>query len=223
MNESKVKFGVLVLVMVILIWCIPVAGAENTTGEGNLTNQTLIATASSETPFITIDPIGNHTIGDVFFVEGTTTLSVSDNRNLSLGIAPDYPTPAGPRYSFRASPAIVLGSNGINQWSVNVTDFARSNPGVWLVVIGVYDNNVPSIDSQEQSFTILSPATTTLSSSPPLQFTQQETQISSSISLATTNTSLTPVPTTQYSPLSVLLSISSLAGIVAIYKKKRGL
>jgi hypothetical protein len=38
----------------------------------------LPAVAYPDDPFITIDPSGNHSIGDVFFINGTTNLPAND-------------------------------------------------------------------------------------------------------------------------------------------------
>ncbi|MGA2698405.1 MAG: hypothetical protein ABSE74_02060 [Methanoregula sp.] len=233
MNESKVKFGVLVLVMVILIWCIPVAGAENTTGEGNLTNQTLIATASSETPFITIDPIGNHAIGDVFFINGTTNLPAGEDLSMSImelyannhtepQFAPEYPN--GDEF-FDLINNISITSTasapfGINTWSENVKDiFKGINSDNYS--IGVYPSNVtllkefrdpnnPSTNNEPElpfAFFYLLPA----AKATPIMVSQTTIPSSSPIQPIAY---LTAVPqTTQSSPFSAM---SPLVGIVAI-------
>ncbi|MGA2121822.1 MAG: hypothetical protein ABSG49_07240 [Methanoregula sp.] len=70
------------------------------------------------TPFITIDPIGNHTVSDVFFVNGTTNLPVGGN--LSVVIEDGYePGGGGPNF-YRTIP-IQSGENGMNFWSCNIT------------------------------------------------------------------------------------------------------
>ena len=115
------KINVYPLVFVILIslaFLVPIACAESSTGS-----------------FITIDPIGNHTVGEVFFINGTTNLPVSEN--LSMDIIeyywferpkskndPDHP-PHG-EYAYNI-PVISIGSTtpGTNRWSVNVTDTVK--------------------------------------------------------------------------------------------------
>ena len=57
------------------------------------------AAASQAPPFITIDPIGNHTIGDVFFINGTTNLAVF-NESIDLQIETGNMNPGGYGYYF---------------------------------------------------------------------------------------------------------------------------
>ena len=113
----------LIVLLFALILIVPVANAENV-------NITPVATA-----FITIDPIGNHTIGDVFFINGTTNLPVSENLTLEIRDyawtwrlhmknEPDVPPPGF--YAYLPHVAIIPDIDGINQWSVNVTDASKS-------------------------------------------------------------------------------------------------
>jgi hypothetical protein len=122
MNESNIKFEVFIIVMVILAGCIPVACAENTTSAANLTNLTPASATTSAVPFIAIYPIGNHTIGEGFFINGTTNLPVSDDRNLLLTIKPTNPRSNGINWEYSKYLAVVPGSNGINQWSDIITE-----------------------------------------------------------------------------------------------------
>jgi PKD repeat protein len=75
---------------------------------------------SSQAPFITIDPIGNHTIGDVFFINGTTNLAVF-NESLSLDISTVNINPGGWGPEFRSTVSVQPGEHGINTWSCNAT------------------------------------------------------------------------------------------------------
>jgi hypothetical protein len=71
-------------------------------------------------PFIKIDPVGNHTVGDVFFINGTTNLAASDN-SLSLDISWADFNPGGFGTSFYMSDvSIQPGEPGINRWSAEV-------------------------------------------------------------------------------------------------------
>jgi hypothetical protein len=223
MNKSNVKLGVLIVVMVILVGCIPVAGAENTTGADNLTNQTLIATASSETPFITIDPIGNHTIGDVFFINGTTSLSVTEN--LTGGIRTtayimamksshiNYPSAILPDISIVSTPS------GTNRWSVNVTDVVVTNLNdqpEWSPYVVVVRSKENSSIEAYQEFSLL-PAT----NATPV--TALQTTIQRPSPVQPTTSAVTVLPTTRSSPLPVALPIAILAAIVILrssFRKK---
>ena len=98
------------------------------------------------TPFITIDPISNHTIGDVFFINGTTNLPVSET--LEVQIIPKKWARAGgwnPSAFFNGI-SIASTLSGTNRWSVNVTDIVnaqldnRRSP----YVAAVYSSKNPS-------------------------------------------------------------------------------
>jgi hypothetical protein len=58
----------LLIIAIALGGIVPISHAENTLNQTN----------ASEPYYITIDPIGNHTIGDVFFINGTTNLPTSE-------------------------------------------------------------------------------------------------------------------------------------------------
>lgn len=83
MNKIKTRLVFFVLVFLILIGCSQ-ASSENAGGSAILANGTLIPA----TPFITMDPIENHSIGDVFFINGTTNLPVSDNLTITIVYLP---------------------------------------------------------------------------------------------------------------------------------------
>jgi hypothetical protein len=145
----------------------------------------------STTPFITIDPIGNHTVGDIFFINGTTNLPVSYNQNLYLTIHPDNSLPRQLEY-FKNLP-ITSGSNGINQWSDNVTDLDWKPMGYEATIIS---SENPLVENT-QNFRI-QPAASPISIQPTL----------SQIIVPTT---------TQSSPLPVALPIVVLV-IMAVLK-----
>ena len=117
-------------------------------------------------PFIMIDPIGNHSLDEVFFIHGTTNLLPS-TEPLLLQITTTNFNPAGTGSSFRASPMIQLGENGINRWSCNATTdrwltflspgprpqepLRNALPGEYIVTIASTDPRVPS-DSWQKFF-----------------------------------------------------------------------
>ena len=80
------------------------------------------AVVVNSTPFITIDPIGNHSIGDVFFINGTTNLPVSDS--LIIFVSSVGNPPGGYGSSFQSTIPITPGENGINFWSCDVNTTA---------------------------------------------------------------------------------------------------
>ena len=66
------------------------------------------------TPYISIDPIGNHTTGDSFFINGTTNLAAI-NESLELTIF--NPNPGGYGSSYTSNVSVQPGENGVNLWS----------------------------------------------------------------------------------------------------------
>ncbi|MGA7797539.1 MAG: PKD domain-containing protein [Methanoregula sp.] len=77
-------------------------------------------TTPDTTPFITIDPVGNHTIDEVFFINGTTNLP-ANNEPLLLQIETTNFNPGGAGSFFSSNVSIQLGENGVNSWSCNAT------------------------------------------------------------------------------------------------------
>lgn len=143
MRLLKVGVSIIVLLLAMII-IVPIASAENITRGTNLTSLTLNSMVHPEEPYITIDPIGNHVIGNVFFVNGTTNLPVSEKLTMSieylkyikqthsksdLGPPPDegaYIT------AISISPALP----GMNRWSANVTDITTElKSGDYLVQV----------------------------------------------------------------------------------------
>jgi hypothetical protein len=159
-------------------------------------------------PFIRIDPVGNHRIGDVFFINGTTNLAVSNN-SLSLTITWADFNPGGFGTSFYTSDvSIQPGEQGMNLWSAGVVPsrwemytepppyyptptFGEIRPGNYVIYIASKDADVSNGDAP--AFFYFFPESTTT----PLQ-----------TSLTTTTFSSSPSPTpAQSSPLSALLPI----------------
>ena len=91
---------------------VPLASAD----EGNAIPAT--------TPFITIDPLEDHTLDEVFFISGTTNLPVSDSP-LLLEIGSNWYNPGGSGCGYQSNVTIEPGENGINTWSCNAT------PDLW--------------------------------------------------------------------------------------------
>ena len=171
---------------------------------GSKTNSTISPTP---TLFIKIDPIGNHTVGDVFFINGTTSLPDSNN-SLTLFIGWADFNPAGWGVSFyRSNISIKTGENGVNiwsaeiipsQWEMNNESSAESSnptPTFEKVIPGKYVVYVGSLVSQDPA--------------PAFFYVNQESKISPSQTFnATTTISSAPSPTpTQSSPLPTLLPI----------------
>jgi hypothetical protein len=113
-----------------------------------------------EKPFITIDPIGNRTIGAVFVIHGTTNLPASTNKSLLLSIIPTWKDPD--RYSgfvYSKYLTIFQGANKTNHWSENVTEVDwKTNNEYFVKISSLYVQGSPRINTPvaTQVFTIFS-------------------------------------------------------------------
>jgi hypothetical protein len=97
------SFFAIIFVVIIMI---PLVSAD-----ANVTHNT--------TPFISIDPIGNHAIGDVFVIKGTTNLPPVVN-TLHIVITSSSFNPGGFGSDFQSTVPIQRGEKDINYWSCNV-------------------------------------------------------------------------------------------------------
>ena len=163
----------------------------------------IIPLADADTPFITIDPIGNYTVGDVFFINGTTNLPVS--ANISMEFYRFWQLRGSSKnempheiFTIDKIP-INRTKSGINRWSVNVTDIAIQNltNTPYVVVIGNSDaaatGEFTLFTNQSSSPTLSASGTTHL----PIN--------------TTTNSSVT-----RRSPLPILLLIITIAVILIL-------
>ena len=108
---SKIRFYYAIIVVSIVLLLIPVTAANqnfSSTGTANASSNTYY--------FITIDPIGNHSVSDVFFINGTTNLPVGDTL---LGKGSFYDFVPGRRWGSDISvPVSVLpGITGVPSYS----------------------------------------------------------------------------------------------------------
>jgi hypothetical protein len=113
-------------------------------------------------PFITIDPIGGYVIGDIFFINGTTNLPVSEKLDGTIRTTIFIPgDKSGTDYpgAFLPDIPIVSTSSGTNKWSVNVTDIAVNELPVGFspYVVTVASKDYSSV-SAYQEFSISAPA-----------------------------------------------------------------
>ena len=154
-------------IIIVLVIVFPMVSAENNTGNENQTTVLSISTESSAEPFIAIDPIGNHTVGDVFFINGTTNLPGTDNLEIEI-------------YNFELFGCLVcnhmksancgdLSSNkaarisnisispdrfGTKRWSINITDTSKEFvSGGYL--LNVHSDQVSSAQSTAWSQEVL--------------------------------------------------------------------
>lgn len=100
------------LVLLVLLVLIPACSAGSVPARN--------ATALPEQPYISIDPIGNHTLDEVFFISGTTNLPTSDSPLLLQIHSTDF-NPGGGGSAYQSDVTIKPGENGINIWSCNAT------------------------------------------------------------------------------------------------------
>jgi len=178
--------------------------------------------------YITIDPIGNHTIGETFFINGTTNLPVSENLTFQIVLV-DWmqngnrmktssgDTPPGKGGTFHSVPISPF-LPGTNQWSVNVTGTVNVS-GEYFVDVFSYVNytcgyacSVPEVDVYENFF--LLPENNS-------HFSHTITQIPLVI-LPPTSATLVTSPA-QSTPLPLVLPIAAIVTIVvliSVYGKK---
>ena len=176
-----------------------------------LTTQLVCAENATATPvknqFITIDPIGNHVIGEIFFINGTTNLPVTEKLNGYIWTSIFIPAgKSGQFYPNAILPdiSIVPMFSGTNRWSVNVTDFAINDlqSGWSPYFVTVQSKGDPSI-SADQKFILIPVINATHTT--VLQTTRQN--------LSPTTTAKIVPPMTQSSSLPLVLPF---VGILAI-------
>ncbi len=186
-----------------------------------LANADEVNVSPNITPFITIDPIGNHTIGDVFFINGTTNMPVSENLTISFERYIDFGAPHAknnPDHLVSISDIPISSAiPGTNRWSVNVTDFTIKHLLSTQEVVFVYTSDVYATDI----FTLFPANKATPSND---QTTVLQTIIPSPPPIQSTTSAVTALPTTRSSPLSLGLPIVVLAAVVIlrpVYRKNR--
>ena len=136
MMMSKIFSLPLVAIFLVAIMIVPStsADAENAT--------------PNTTPFIAIDPIGNHTADEVFFITGTTNLPVSEELFLSA-VPTDLPVMQAKTRSpnpiwtwgINRDLPVIPGINGTNIWSFNATD-GNWVPDEYTAIVSTTDYTV---------------------------------------------------------------------------------
>ena len=127
-NQTIVIVLLLIIELIFIASCFPANIQKNST--------TITPQSSPESgnvvPWIIINPISNHVIGDVFEINGTTNLA-GDNK-IRIAVDEERQTAVGPydmpdwNYTYTDSEGyatIKTGNNGINSWShlVKLTEF----------------------------------------------------------------------------------------------------
>jgi len=118
----------IVICILITSGCVSQNKTGNTSGiSANATDQTLVQTLcppipANATPYIIINPIGDHRVGDIFEINGTTNLGVDEKIKIHMG----GPMLSGPHGSVRPENAFFYieefvetqpGTCGTTKWS----------------------------------------------------------------------------------------------------------
>ncbi len=244
MKKLKVRIGLFIIVMVFLIGSLPVASAKNTSFDANPTILTPTATVSSATPFIMIDPIRNHTNGELFFINGTTNLPITEKLTMHIYNLNFYccamleqmktgscPSISSNNFAQIFNISISSDRSGTNQWSVNVTDTAKnflSDKNIVVICSDLVCNPVDTItdtckaresvgSNTTNDFFTLFPVTNT----PPA--TVPQTILSSTTPIQPPSSQTIVPPTTQSSPLPSewpIVGIAAIAILKHIHGKK---
>jgi hypothetical protein len=192
------KFPILTILIIAIALggIVPVSHAENSLNQTN----------SSGPYYVTIDPIGNVTSGDVFIIHGTT--NVPSTEILRGFIIPYYFMTGGrinKPFAYLGNISIISTSSGTNEWSVNVTDHWGDLPIDWSPYQAGIDYNGDIIALQD--FTVLPPPNATPASIPA----------TTSLTHPQVQTSLTPSSTpTQSSPVSLVLPSTAIATLMVV-------
>jgi len=188
----SLKINSLIFGIILALSIIPLISADN----GNVTPNT--------TPFIAIDPIGNHTIDEAFFINGTTNLAAF-NKSLKLIIF--EPNPSGVGSSYTSNVSIQSGKNGVNTWSGYVipsqwttsTLHGASIPN--LVNPGDYTVIVESPGADDTQFFSLLPSE---SGSTPTQTSTTPTMLTTPSLITSTVGTSTGITTSPTRPVTLL-------------------
>ncbi|WP_157677615.1 hypothetical protein [Methanoregula boonei] len=213
------------ITLLVIITSIPIAAAADNGGDNGI-NQT----NASQPYYITIDPIGDHTVNEIFFMNGTTNLPVSEN--VSIFIGPNWANPSGEGSSFTANVAVLQGENGANFWSCNIT------PTLWVTrLVGAHQstndieyfnfgNFIGSVSSPKFNITAhselfaISSVEPNTPSIPTGTHTPSQTP-TTTLSLNQTGAIPPPPSPTSASPLSLIVPLVAIVGIVVLYSTGR--
>ncbi len=216
MNDKKSEILFLTFLFAAALLVVPAAPAGSVTIGASHVTLNPIPTTSPGIPFITIDPIGDHAVGEVFFVNGTTNLGTWE-KSLILDIEWSGFNPGGFGSSFyRTNASIQPGENGIGTWSAAIipSQWERYNespsyhpaPVFARVYSGEYVANVesstplgPSVAAQ-QTFGIVPPENNVT----PTSTTPAGVQSSSPMGTGSGNT---PSPAGQGTPVPVIVPV----------------
>jgi hypothetical protein len=208
MRVSGLTF--LALFIVITVFFLPLVSGNNATATSTGAGKHEFTSANY---WIKLDPVGDHSIGDVILINGTTNLPVTENltmlisgvwRSAQKDSEHDSREVIVHNIPIFSEPAI---PGGVNRWSINVTDTVQKNLIVDDYDVGVFSSRddinaltSSSIESRPGIFHLFPSKNET-----PLAVLQTTTQSLSPIQQTPSKTILTP--TTQSSPLPAVLPI----------------
>jgi trimeric autotransporter adhesin len=178
-------------------------------------------TIDGDYPWIRVNSIGEHYVGEQFTISGTTNLPVDDNLifEISSSYSPDAPTNTG-EYSGLAKVIKVVKGEPYNEWSVDI-DTSSFKPDEYIV-------NVESIETTSTattSFDLLEKgmATATKTSIQTVMATKTATSTKTTTPVVTTEATTipsTPTPTAAAPGFGVLVSLIALGTAAALLTKK---
>jgi hypothetical protein len=213
MDSKRFKLFAFLIVATIIVLIVPVVSAENTSLRTSSTNLTTTTIVSPAELFISVDPIGNHTIDEVFFINGTTNLPLSEKLTVEI-IGYDWlispktksgglQVPSG-RYANIPDISILSAISGTNRWSVNVTDDVKelANGDYY---VGAYSKSGPL--KTPQIFTLFP-----INNSTTVNVVQTTVQKPSPIQSSVSDQIVSP--TKQAASLPIALPIAALMAIV---------
>ena len=217
---TMMKFLIWILLLTIVV-SIPIAAAAETGGDNDI-NQT----SASQPYYITIDPIGNHTVNEVIFINGTTNLPISEN--LSISVNDNSFNPAGLYGSFfDTTIPIQLGENGVNYWSCNITPtlslwktYGGRGPPTNDIKYFILGDFVATVESNNvivnsELFTISSVESG--GTSTPTRTQTPSPTPTTSLPLTQTAEITLPPSTTPASPLSLIVPMIAITGVVVLH------
>ena len=140
---SRIIIG---LFLIMLTCWLPASGTVNATKSFEA-NMTADSSVSPTVYFINIDPIGNHTVNDVFFINGTTNLPEGVTLNVETVV---FHRPRGIYSDFAANTSIRQGNSGVNFWSCNIS------PVLWWTGWGGDPHDIKHFETGSQYIVVYS-------------------------------------------------------------------
>jgi len=206
--KSKIVLLTFFVLCILTVTIIPFVSADTVT--------------PNTTPYITIDPIGNHAFDDGFFINGTTNLGRWEN-TLDLDIEWWAFNPAG-RWSsmYITNASIQSVGNGTGIWSAEIlpaqwemytdvehrtTIFRDVNPGEYVAYVSSSSPLGPTVTAQRTLFIVPDENNRTSDTASTIQ-PSLETEV--------VNASLSPLR--QDTPLPVILSVIAVFAVILIVK-----